>query len=246
VTFSLVGSVVDIITTILRTIGLPGLFALMVVESFGVPPVPSEVILPFTGFLVAEGTFPLGAALAAAIGGALVGSFIAYAVGRWWRHRITGLGLGRLRLQARHLERMDRYFARHGEITVALARLVPVVRAYISYPAGTARMGPVRFGVFTLIGTIPFTLALVYAGIVLRSQWTVVTSYFHVFDLALIAVVVVVAVYIVLQIVGLLAPGWPPRRTSRVPVPDTDVGSGRPSVGEPGGEAHSDIGAPPR
>jgi len=217
VTFSLVGSVVDAITTVLTTIGLPGLFALMVVESFGVPPLPSEVILPFTGFLVAEGTFSFGAALATALAGALVGSFAAYAIGRWWRSRITGLGIGRLRLEARHLDRMDRFFARRGEPTVALARLVPVIRAYISYPAGTSRMNPVRFAAYTLLGSVPFTVALVYAGMVLRSNWTVVSSYFRYLDYAVIALVVIVAAYIVLQIAGVFAPGWPPRRPSRAP-----------------------------
>ena len=214
-TFSLIGSVVDIITTILTTVGLPGLFALMVVESIGIPPIPSEVVLPFTGFLVAEGTFSLGGSLAVALAGGLVGSFTAYAIGRWWRERITGLGLGRLRLEARHLERMDRFFARRGELTVALARLVPVVRAYISYPAGTAKMNPVRFGAYTLVGSIPFTLALVYAGMVLRSNWTVVSSSFRYLDYPLIAIVVIVVAYLLLQIVGILAPGWPPRRASR-------------------------------
>jgi membrane protein DedA with SNARE-associated domain len=234
VTFSLVGSVVDIITTILTTIGLPGLFALMVVESFGVPPIPSEVILPFTGFLIAEGTFSLGGALAVALTGALVGAFAAYAVGRWWRERITGLGIGRLRLEPRHLERMDRFFARRGEVTVALARLVPVVRAYISYPAGTARMPPVRFGAYTLLGSVPFTLALVYAGMVLRADWTAVSADFRYFDYVLIALVVVVAAYLVLQIAGVFAPGWPPRRASRLPAtPSASVRSEEPPTVPP-------------
>ena len=218
-TFSLVGSVADIITTVLTTVGLPGLFALMVVESFGVPPLPSEVILPFAGFLVAEGTFSLGGSLFAALAGGLVGSFAAYALGRWWRERITGLGIGRLRLEARHLDRMDRFFARRGELTVAVARLVPVVRAYISYPAGTARMKPIRFGAYTLLGSAPFTLALVYAGMVLRSHWTVVSSYFRYADIALVAVVLFVVSYLLLQIAGVFGPGWPPHRIRRAPPP---------------------------
>jgi membrane protein DedA with SNARE-associated domain len=186
----------------------------MAVESFGLPPIPSEVILPFTGFLVAEGTFPLGGAVAVALAGGLVGAYAAYAVGRWWRHRITGLGVGRLRLEQRHLDRVDRFFARHGEVTVGLSRLVPVIRSYISYPAGTAEMEPVRFGVYTLLGSIPFALALIYAGIVLRSDWTVVSSYFSVLDYGVIALVAVVVLYIALQIAGVLAPGWPPRRAA--------------------------------
>jgi membrane protein DedA with SNARE-associated domain len=243
--FSLIGSVVDVVTTILRTIGLPGLFALMVVESFGIPPVPGEVVLPFTGFLVAEGTFSLGAALAVAVAGALVGSFLAYAVGRWWRERITGAGIGHLRLEARHLERMDRFFARRGELTVALARLVPVACAYISYPAGTARMSPVRFGVYSFIGMIPYTLALIYAGIVLRSHWTVITSYFPVLDIVLLALVAIVVVYLILQIAGVLAPGWPPRRVSRAPAASPGTEGARPIAGEPISEAPSGRRTPP-
>lgn len=186
----------------------------MVVESFGLPPIPSEVILPFTGFLVAEGTFSFGSALAVALAGGLLGAYIAYAVGRWWRHRITGLGVGRLRLEQRHLDRMDRYFSRHGEVTVGVSRLVPVLRSYVSYPAGTAKMGPARFGVYTLLGSVPFALALIYAGMVLGHNWTLVSSYFSVLDYVLIALVAVVVVYIALQIAGVLAPGWPPRRVT--------------------------------
>jgi len=222
-----------LIVTVMQTAGLPGLFALMAVESFGLPPIPSEVILPFTGFLIVDGTFPLVGAVTVALAGAMVGSYAAYGVGRWWRQRITGLGIGRLRLEQRHLDRVDRWFARHGESTVGLARLVPVIRSYISYPAGTARMEPVRFGVYTLLGSIPFTLALIYAGMVLRSNWDSVSSYFAVFDYPLIALVVVVVIYLVLQIVGVLAPSWPPRLARRTPtsVPvDQEIGPPPPTV----------------
>jgi membrane protein DedA with SNARE-associated domain len=215
--FSFIGSVSDVVITVLGTIGLPGLLALMAVESFGIPPLPSEVILPFTGFLVAEGTFSWAGASTVAVLGGLLGSFAAYAVGRWWRHRITGLGIGRLRLEPRHLERVDRFFARHGESTVGLARLVPVIRSYISYPAGTARMEPARFGVYTVLGSIPFTLALIYAGTMLRSNWTAVSSTLAYFNYPLIGLVLIGVVFITLQIAGILAPGWPPRRAQNGP-----------------------------
>lgn len=225
-TLSLVGSLVSAITTVLTWVGLPGLFALMAVESFGIPPIPSEVILPFTGFLVAQGTLPFGGAVAVAVAGALVGAYAAYAVGRWGRHRITGIGLGRLRLEPRHLERVDRYFARYGEVTVSVGRLVPVVRAYISYPAGTAEMRPARFGVYTVIGSVPFTVALIYAGMVLRSDWDVVSSYLSYLDYPLIACVVLVVLLLALEVAGVLEPGWPPRRAVRRPAPPpTDLPS---------------------
>jgi membrane protein DedA with SNARE-associated domain len=108
---------------------------------------------------------------------------------------------------------MDRFFARRGEITVALLRLVPVVRTYISYPAGTARMEPFRFGVYTLAGAIPYTVALIYAGMLLRSNWVLLSSYLQLFDVPVLVLVLAVVAYLVLQIVGVLEPGWPPRRT---------------------------------
>jgi membrane protein DedA with SNARE-associated domain len=128
---------------------------------------------------------------------------------------LTGLGVGQLRIRTDHLERMDAWFARRGELTVALARVLPVVRSYISYPAGTARMDPTRFGVYTLVGTIPWTLALLYAGIVLRSNWLVVSRYFEPLDIAFVVVVVVAVAYLVLLAMGTVTPGWPPRRGPR-------------------------------
>ncbi|MGI0070882.1 MAG: DedA family protein [Thermoplasmata archaeon] len=217
-TFSIIGSLVALITLVLATIGLPGLFALEAVENFGIPPIPSEVILPFAGFLVAEGTFSLGGALLAALAGSMVGAYAAYAVGRWWRSRLLGLGVGQLRVRADQLERMDAWFARRGEITVAVARIVPVVRSYVSYPAGTARMSPTRFGVYTLIGSIPWTLGLLYAGILLRSEWIRIEAYFEPLDIAFVILVVVAAVYFALVATGHLTPGWPPQRVARRPV----------------------------
>ena len=213
--FSLVGSVVGLIVLVMGAIGLPGLFALETVESFGIPPLPSEVILPFAGYLVAEGTFSFYGALAAAVLGGLLGAFVAYAVGRGWRHRLERLGVGPLRLEPRHLEAMDRFFARHGEAAVALARLVPVVRSYVSYPAGTARMHPVRFGAYTTVGLVPFAVAFLYLGILLRTHWTVVESLFHWFDYPLIALVAVGAVYVYLVVTDRVLPGWPPRWAHR-------------------------------
>jgi len=213
--FSLVGSVVELVVFVLGAIGLPGLFALTAVEGFGVPPLPSEVILPFAGFLVAQGTFSFTGALVAAVLGELVGAYAAYAVGRQWRHRIERIAVGRFRLEPKHLEAMDRFFARRGEATVALARLVPVVRSYISYPAGTARMEPIRFGVYTTLGATPFTLALLYAGMQLGSHWSTVSSYFTDFDYVAAALVAAGVVYLILLVGGWITPGWPPRWASR-------------------------------
>ena len=209
-TFSLIGTVVDVITTVLRVAGLPGLFALMAFESFGLPPLPSEVILPFAGFLVATGDFAFGPAVAVALAGALVGAYAAYAVGRWYRSRLTQIGIGPIRLEERHLARMDRWFLQHGQATVGLARLVPVVRSYISYPAGTSRMDPARFGLYTLLGCIPFTLAFMYAGYVLGRHWTVVEEDLRYLDYAVYVAIVAFLLYLVVRL-------YPHRRAAREP-----------------------------
>ena len=211
VSIAIIETVTTWITTAMQVGGLPAIFALMMVESFGIPPLPSEIILPFAGFLVATGDLPLGGVFLAALLGGLVGAYIAYAIGRWGRHWLVRGGTGLLRLDPKHLDAMDRWFARRGEATVLVARLVPLVRAYISYPAGTAKMEPVRFGVFTAIGATPFTLALLYAGIQLRNHWTDVIPIFHILDYIAVAAIVVGLLYLALLWKGKISGGFPPR-----------------------------------
>ena len=223
--FSLVGGAVWIITTTLATIGLAGLFALMAVESFGIPPLPSEVILTFAGFLVAEGTFSLTGTIFAALAGAMVGSYAAYAVGRWGREWLTRPRPRGLRVDDRQLERVDRWFRGRDEWIVAVTRMIPIVRSYISYPAGFAEMNPVRFGLYTLLGSIPFSLALIYAGIVLNSDWTVITDWFGILDIVVIVLLAIGVVYALLAWRGYVSWDWPPRRVRRAtpPVPPPGV-----------------------
>ncbi len=198
--------------TVMMTIGLAGLAALMAVESFGIPPLPSEVILPFAGFLIAEGTFGWTGAIAAALIGAVVGSYIGYAIGRWGRRWLTRPGTGRLGVDPHHLETLDAWFHKHGEITVVVGRLIPGVRSYISYPAGTARMEPVRFGIYSFVGALPFTIGLIYAGYVLGSDWPAIVPYFDILDYFVIAGLVILAIYIALRWRGVISAGFPPKR----------------------------------
>lgn len=231
-TFSLIEAVVNAATFVMSTIGLPGLLFLMALSVFGLSPIPGELILPLAGFLVVDGAFSFWAALVVALVGGMAGAYAGYAVGRWWRDRITGIGLGHLRIEAKYLERMDRFFARYGELAVGLFRLVPVIRSYISYPAGTAKMEPVRYGVYTLLGSIPYTVGLLWAGMVLRSNWVVLASYLQLLDLPFIALVVAVVVYLLLQVFGVLAPGWPPRRIRPSP-PKVDGPTSPPASSPP-------------
>jgi membrane protein DedA with SNARE-associated domain len=204
-------TVVNILTAVMRAGGLPALFALMVVESVGIPPLPSEVILPFAGFLVASGVYGFPAAFVAALAGGVVGAFIAYAIGRYGRQWLERSGTGGLRLDPKHLAAMDRWFAKHGEGTVGFARLIPIVRAYISYPAGTARMEPGRFGLFTAVGAAPFTLALLYAGYILGQHWTEIQGTFRILDYVAGGVIVVFLLYVLLRWRRVITSGFPPK-----------------------------------
>jgi membrane protein DedA with SNARE-associated domain len=186
-TIPIIETVVSWVTRVLRWGGYPGVVALMTVESFGIPPIPSEVILPFTGFLVALGVLSFVPALAAAMIGSLAGSFLAYAVGRWGRDWLLFRAPRRLRLDPRLLARMDHWFARWGEAMVGAARMMPVVRSYISYPAGTAKMHPGKFGLYTALGALPFTAGLIYAGVLLGSNWDALVPYFNYANYAAVA-----------------------------------------------------------
>lgn len=213
VSIPIIETVVSLITTVMTTVGLPALLLLMVVESFGIPPLPSEIILPFAGFLVWSGDYSFGAAVGVAVLGGVLGSYLAYGVGRYGRHLVEGEGW--FKLDPKHLASMDRWFTRRGEATVLVARLLPVVRSYISYPAGTSRMEPVRFGAYTAIGATPFTIALIYAGVVLGKNWSSIVPLFHVLDYAAAAGIAVLLVYVALRWRGVISPGFPPRLTPR-------------------------------
>jgi membrane protein DedA with SNARE-associated domain len=219
-TLSLVGSVVWFITTVMLAIGLAGLVALIAIDSVGIPPLPGEVILTFAGFLVASGAFSFLAAVVAALAGAMIGSFVAYGIGRWGRHWIISPRMGVLRLDEKYLHRMETWFAGRGQEVVGIARNIPILRSYISYPAGTARMDPVRFGLYTLVGSIPFTLGFLYAGVVLKSRWSVITGYFAYLDILVVVLLVAVGVYFLLRWKNVVTPGWPPRRLH--PAADSD------------------------
>jgi membrane protein DedA with SNARE-associated domain len=233
----LVETVVNVVLYIMGTAGLVGLALLMVVESFGIPPLPSEIILPFAGFLVAMGAYSFAAGFAVAMVGALAGALLAYSVGRWGRHWLVRRPWARrLGFEPKNLDRMDRFFVRRGQSTVAVARVIPVVRSYISYPAGASQMNPTRFAAYTLAGSAPFTIALMYLGYVLRSHWEVIVPYFHIVDYIAIVVIVAAVVYIGLRWTGHLGPGFPPRRVGRSPSapheepPPSMTGPGSPPV----------------
>jgi membrane protein DedA with SNARE-associated domain len=207
--FSLTGTVFSLILTVMGAIGLAGLFALMAVESFGIPPLPSEVILPFAGVLIVRGApgFTWPSVLAVALSGALVGALAAYELGRRGGRALVHRWGARAGLDEKLLDRSHRYFEEHGRGTVGVARMIPLLRAYISYPAGAAKMDRTSFALFTLLGSLPFCVLMIYLGTVLGSQFTRLQPYFDYLD-----IVVIVAVAALL---ALLALRWRRGRLTR-------------------------------
>ncbi len=210
-------TIVNETSQFVREAGLPGVFALMALSSACIP-IPSEVVMLFAGFAAADQAQSsshhhltlLGIVLAGVIG-SMIGSYVAYGVGRAGRLELFERHGDKFHMGPAQIERADRWFQRHGEAAVLFGRLLPVVRAFVSLPAGIAKMPLVRFTVFSLIGTVPWVLGLGLAGHALGSDWTKVRKGFEYVDYVIVALVVVGAVY------------WFARRRRRRREPATDV-----------------------
>ncbi len=184
-------------TTVIGSIGYAGVFLLMVAESM-VLPVPSEAVMPFAGFLVAEGKLsPIVVVLFATLG-SIVGSLIGYAIGKYGgRPFVTGWGKYLL-LDREDLELTDRFFKRRGGITILVCRFIPVVRHLISIPAGMGSMRLPSFILFTVVGAGIWNSILTWCGFQLQKNWGTILRYSHVIDVVVVALLAaLVALYVV-------------------------------------------------
>jgi membrane protein DedA with SNARE-associated domain len=184
------------IIAVISTSGYAGILLLMAIESACIP-LPSEVIMPFSGYLVSTGRFSLWAVAVAGALGCNVGSLVAYYVGAWGGRPLVER-YGRYVLVSNHdLALADRFFARYGELAVFIARLLPVVRTFIALPAGVSRMNVWRFHLYTFLGSLPWCWVLAYAGMKLGPRYGILREYFHRFDAALGIIIVVALVWFV-------------------------------------------------
>lgn len=185
------------IVAVISALGYSGIVLLMAIESACIP-LPSEVIMPFSGYLVYTGRFNLWAVGVAGAIGCVLGSLVAYWVGMHGGRRLIER-YGRYILISKHdLDLADRWFARYGEIIVFASRLLPVIRTFIAFPAGVARMNLSRFIIYTFAGSLPWCLGLAYVGQKLGEEWDrneTLKSWFHRFDF-------------VIGIIGLLFAIW--------------------------------------
>ena len=185
----------------ISALGYPGVVLMMGIESACIP-LPSEIIMPFSGYLVYTGRFNLWAVSAAGAAGCVLGSLVAYYAGMWGGRPFIEK-YGRYVLISLHdLNVADRWFARRGELIVFASRLLPVIRTFIAFPAGVAKMNLSRFVVYTFVGSFPWCMGLAYVGQKLGEQWDkndTLKTWFHRSDF-------------VIGIIGVLALVWWVRR----------------------------------
>lgn len=172
--------------------GYSGIAILMAIESACIP-LPSELIMPFAGYLVYEGSMNLFWVATAGAIGCNLGSLVAYEIGHYGGRPLVERYGQWILMGRRELDWADRFFARWGHAAVFIARLLPVVRTFIALPAGVARMPRGKFHTYTFLGSWPWCFVLAWAGMKLGENWRSLGKYFHQFD-AVIGVLIVAAV----------------------------------------------------
>ena len=197
VTDFVLNPIVDLATDFISSAGYPAVFVLMALESACLP-VPSEAIMLFAGFAVSKGELTLFGIVAAGVLGNLVGSWIGYAIGYY----------GRTDLLERHkvfhvnpewLRKTEGWFERYGDATVFFSRMLPIIRTFISLPAGVARMPFWRFTVLTTLGCIPWVFTLVFIGKQAGDNWENWKEHLHYIDYAVIAAILLGAIWLFLR-----------------------------------------------
>ncbi|MBI4983165.1 DedA family protein [Candidatus Woesearchaeota archaeon] len=183
-------------TQTISTLGYFGVFFLMMLESM-IAPVPSELVMPFAGFLVTRGEFSFYLVIICSSLGSLIGSLISYYIGKYGGEAVV-LRYGRYLLLDQHdLQRTQSWFNKKGEITVLISRFIPVVRHLISIPAGTGRMNLKKFCVYTLIGATLWNTFLAYLGLKLGENWAMVRQYSEYISVPTAIIILIVGLYLI-------------------------------------------------
>lgn len=181
-------------TEFISAMGYWGLAIGMAIESANIP-LPSEIILPFGGYLVSTGRLNFWGAVMAGTMGGIGGSIVSYYIGLFGGRPFL-LKYGRyVGLSEKHFFLVENWFQRYGEATVFFTRLMPVVRTFISLPAGIARMNMPRFIIYSFLGSLPWSIGLVYLGVKLGQHWDALKPWFHRFDIVIVAILLCVLGY---------------------------------------------------
>jgi membrane protein DedA with SNARE-associated domain len=195
---SITDPLVQFATDVVDSMGLPGVFILMLLESACIP-IPSEATMLFAGFNVSEGHWGLIPTVAVGVAANVVGSWIAYGVGYYGRVDVLEKHGRKLHIKPSHLAWADRWFERYGDATVFFSRMLPIIRTFISLPAGVARMPFWRFTVLTVAGCAPWVFMLAFIGMKAGDHWESWKNSLHYVDYAVLAAIVIGIVYLVVR-----------------------------------------------
>jgi membrane protein DedA with SNARE-associated domain len=194
--FNILQTLSDFIISVIEQSGYAGVFVGMTLESVGLP-IPSEVIMPFAGYVVWEGGLTLiGVTLAGTLG-CLAGSLIAYYIGLWGGRPLLERYGKYVLISKRELDLADRWFGKYGDRAVFVSRLLPVVRTYISFPAGIVNMDVKKFSLYTVLGSLPWCFGLAYIGVLLGPHWEDIKGLFVYLDVLVIVGIIALVVYLI-------------------------------------------------
>jgi membrane protein DedA with SNARE-associated domain len=195
---SITDKLAEFATNVVGDLGLPGVFLLMTLESACIP-IPSEATMLFAGFNVHNGEYSLFAVTTVGVLANVLGSWIAYAVGYYGRVELLEKHGRKLHIKPEHLAWAERWFERYGAAAIFFSRMLPIVRTFISLPAGVARMPFWRFTLYTFLGALPWVTALTLLGVWVGDNWKTWESRLKFFDYGVALVIVAAVVYLVVR-----------------------------------------------
>jgi membrane protein DedA with SNARE-associated domain len=190
----------DIAINWINSIGYLGILLGMILESACIP-IPSEVIMPFGGYLVSTGHLNLIGVILIGTLGNIIGSLIAYAIGHWGGKRFINRFGKYVFLSQKHLESAEKWFDKRGEIAVFVSRILPAIRTFISLPAGIARMSLGKFLTYTALGSVIWSSILTYIGYLLGKNWENIQNFLHPIAYLVAAIVMVIIVYLIVKVI---------------------------------------------
>ena len=193
---NIVETLSNFIISVIEQLGYGGVFVGMTLESTGLP-IPSEVIMPFAGYVVWKGGLTLiGITLAGTLG-CLAGSLIAYGIGLWGGRPLLERYGKYVLIRKSELDRADEWFEKYGDSAVFISRLLPVVRTFISFPAGIVHMDVTKFSLYTVLGSLPWCFALAYIGVLLGPHWQDIEGLFRYLDIAVVVGIIALVAYLI-------------------------------------------------
>jgi membrane protein DedA with SNARE-associated domain len=194
--YEILSSISSLVVETISRSGYLGIAVLMALESACIP-IPSEIIMPFSGYLAFKGSFLFWQVVLWGAIGNLIGSLVAYFIGSLGGRKII-LKYGKyFFVFSGDLERAEKWFLKYGGFGIFFSRMVPLVRTFISFPAGCAKMPLGKFSLYTFLGSLPWSFVLAYAGVVMGENWDGLESYFRKFDWLIVSLVLASLIFFV-------------------------------------------------